>query len=78
MPEPTAVEVISSADGRLPTSVSIDGEEHGVTSIVREWQLRGEHCFEVELGDGRSAVLCRDRWSGGWRAVDIRGAARLA
>lgn len=77
MPEPQPVEVVSSADGRLPASVSIDGQAHRVISIVREWHVRGEHCFEVELADEQSAILCRDRWSGGWRAVDIRGRSRL-
>ena len=78
MPEPPVVEVISSKDGRLPESLSIDGKEHRITSIVRQWQVQGEDCFEVELADRRTAVLCRDRWSGGWTVVDVRGRSRLA
>jgi hypothetical protein len=76
--ESPPIQVISSADGRQPASLLIDGETHHIVSIVREWQVRGEHCFEVELTGARTAILCRDRWSGGWRAVDVRGPSRLA
>ncbi len=78
MPERSAVEVIPSKDGRLPESLSIDGRQHPIASIVRQWQTGGDDCFEVELANQSSAVVCRDRWSGAWTVVDVRGRSRLA
>jgi hypothetical protein len=78
VPEPSTVEVIPSEDGRLPQSLSIDGRRHPVASIVRQWQTGSDDCFEVELANQSSAILYRDRWSGGWTVVEVRGRSRLA
>jgi hypothetical protein len=54
-----------------PVSLILEGIEHKVKQIVKEWQEPGARLFEVRIEDGRLFILSYNERGDEWSAFEL-------
>jgi hypothetical protein len=72
------VQMDARAHAAAPHSFVASGRCHRVVGLIRQWDRGRQRYFEVQVGDGHTAILRLDQGAGQWYLVDMRGRARPA